>query len=451
MVQITTRYMLARLKNLIISTLGESRFAFLRRLCSSLIITRFANIFSVDILVRASSFIFLPIYLSLMTKEEYGLYGYLFSIVGSFALVMNFGLYVPQIKMFHDSQDDKERGAALFTMNFSLFILLTTVMGIVYLFDLDLLAVRFLFKNNINYLNYRAYVVCSVFVSVFGLMLYSYFMTSEKIRYIQSYNIAKFIAGNLIVITALYIVAQKDSVLTRLQYALFAETLVLFSFGYIFVKKMVPMFRFDILLKSLKIGIPMMLTALLSMLSLSDRFFLEKYYSFETMAVYNLGLVLSSIIPIIMTSFQAVYGPIFFKEKDAKKNFHRANKIAILAIIAFLLVGAGIVVVTQVMILSGIIKKSYSQVMLLLPILLIGSITMAVSHLYQNFMVYFEVTHIMPVFFIITNIICVILSMLLVPRFGIYGAAGAVAVSGASSLVMHYIFAVKRMQDIRYA
>ena len=42
---------------------------------------------------------------------------------------MNFGLYVPQIKMFHDFQNDKERGAALFTLNLSLFILLTTAMG----------------------------------------------------------------------------------------------------------------------------------------------------------------------------------------------------------------------------------------------------------------------------------------------------------------------------------
>lgn len=443
--------MSVRLKNFIISTLGETKFAFLRRHCASLIITRFAKIFSIDILVRASSFIFLPIYLSLMTKEEYGLYGYIISIVGSFALIMNFGLYVPQIKMFHDFQDDKERGAALFTINFSLFIMVIIVISIVYLFDFDLLAVRFLFKNNINYLNYRAYVLCTVIVSVFGLMLYSYFMTSEKIRYIQSYNIAKFIAGNLIVITALYITAEKDSVLTRLQYTLFAETLVLFSFGYIFVKKMVPMFRFDILLKSLKIGIPIMLTALLSMLSLSDRFFLEKYYDFETMAVYNLGLTLSGIIPIIMISFQAVYAPIFFKEKDLKINFRRANRITVFAIIAFLLIGAGIVVMSHILTFSGIIEKSYNQVTFLLPILLIGSITMALSQLYQNFMVYFEVTHLLLVFSIITNIICVILSMLLVPRFGIYGAAAAVAISGASSLMMNYIFVVKREQNIRYA
>ena len=435
-----------RLKKYLITFLSGTKIGFIKPLFSNIIIKRFASIFSVDILVRGSSFIFLPIYLSLMTKEEYGLFGYLISIVGSFALVMNFGLYVPQIKMFHDFQDDKERGAALFTMNISLLILLITMLGIIYWFDLDLVAVQFLFKNNIDYLNYRAYVLCTVFVSVFGLMLYSYFMTSEKIGHIQSYNVAKLIAGNLIVITALYILTEKDSVLTRLQYALFAETLVLFSFGYLFLRKMVPVFRFDIFLKAFKLGLPVMLTAILSIFSLSDRFFLEKYYDFETMAIYNLALAFCSIIPIIMTSFQAVYGPIFFKEKDLQVNLRRTNKIAIIMTGVFLLIGVGIVTMTQILIYVGIIKSSYSQVVFLLPIMLIGSIMMALSQLYQNFMVYFEVTHIMPVFFIITNAVCILLSMFLVPKFGIYGAAWAVAISGTSTLMIHCIFVVKRKQ-----
>jgi O-antigen/teichoic acid export membrane protein len=439
-----------RLKYFIISTLGEEKYAFLSKLSSSLIITRFVNIFSIDIVVRASSFIFLPIYLNLMTREEYGLYGYLVSIIASFVAIMNFGLYVPQIKLFHDFRNDKESGAALFTINISLFIILTIVMCIVYWFDFDILAVRYLFKSNINYLNYRAYVLCSVFVSVFGLMLYSYFLTAEMIRHIQLYNISKFVVVNFIVIAALYITANKDSVLIRLQYALFAETFVLFSFGYSYVKKMVPIISIGILFKSFRIGIPIMLTALLSMLSLSDRYFLEKYSNFETMAVYNLGLTLSNIIAVIMTSFQAVYGPIFFKEKDFRKNIRHANRIAFFAIIVFFLIGAVIVVMTHIMLISGIINKSYNQVILLLPILFLGSIAMALSQIYQNFMVYFEVTHILPLFFIITNIICVILSMLLVPRFGIFGAADAVAISGASSLILNYIFILKREQNNRY-
>ena len=395
-------------------------------------------------MVRASAFIFLPIYLSLMTKEEFGLYGYLISIISSFSLIMGFGLYVPQIKMYHDNNDEIKRGEALFTLNFSLLILLSIVIGAVYLYELDFLAVQLLFKNNIKYADYRLYVLSTVFVSVFGLMLYSFFMASENIRHIKLYNISKFVVGNSIVITALYFVVPQDSVLIRLEYSLLAEACLLCIFGYVFVKKMVPILRFDILIRSLKIGIPVMLSSLLNMFyNLSDRFFLEKYYNFESMAVYNLGLALSSIIPIIMTSFQAIYAPIFFKEKDARLNLQRANRIAILAIVAFLLISTGIIVMTHILIIVGVFKKSYNQVTGLLPIFLTGSITMALSQLYQNFMVYFEVTHIMLVFFIFTNIICIILNMVLVPRFGIYGAASAVAMSGASSLMIHYYFVNK--------
>ncbi len=439
--------MAIKIKDFILSGLGNSNFSFVKDLWSSLIVRRFADIFSVDILVRASAFIFLPIYLSLMTKDEFGLYGYLISIISSFSLILGFGLYVPQIKMYHDYDDEMKRGEALFTLNFSLLILLSIVICVVYLYELDFIAVRLLFKNNIKYADYRIYVLSTVIVSVFGLMLYSFFLASENIRIVKLYNILKFFAGNIIVIAALYFIAHKDSVLIRIEYSLLAEACLLCVFGYLFVKKMVPSLRLDILTRSLKIGIPVMLSALLNMFyNLSDRFFLEKYHNFEALAVYNLGLAFSSIIPIIMTSFQAIYAPIFFKEKDARLNLRRVNRVAILAIIAFLLISAGIIVMTKIMILNGIIRKGYNQVTLLLPILLIASITMALSQLYQNFMVYFEVTHIMLVFFMFTNIICVIFSMLLIPRFGIYGAASAVAISGSFSLIMHYIFVVKRDQ-----
>src|SRR3989304_6856103 len=98
----TAGCMAINFKDLLFSSLGNSKFSFVKDLWSSLIVRRFADIFSIDILVRASAFIFLPIYLSLMTKEEFGLYGYLISIIGSFSLIMGFGLYVPQIKMYHD-------------------------------------------------------------------------------------------------------------------------------------------------------------------------------------------------------------------------------------------------------------------------------------------------------------------------------------------------------------
>ena len=47
-----------------------------------------------DILVKASAIILLPIYLHLMTQEEYGVFNYVLSITYSFSVLLNLGLYI---------------------------------------------------------------------------------------------------------------------------------------------------------------------------------------------------------------------------------------------------------------------------------------------------------------------------------------------------------------------
>ena len=69
---------------------------------NNLLLKRLTTILGIDILVKASGFILLPIYLRLMTQEEYGLYNYLLSIITTFAVVLNFALYIPLSKFYHD-------------------------------------------------------------------------------------------------------------------------------------------------------------------------------------------------------------------------------------------------------------------------------------------------------------------------------------------------------------
>ncbi|NQU34141.1 MAG: oligosaccharide flippase family protein [Bacteroidetes bacterium] len=381
-----------------------------------------------------------------MTKEEYGLYGYLVSIISSFALFLGFGLYVPQIKMYHDLKGEKEKGSFLFTLNISLVAILLVVFSVLYFFNLDILVISFLFKQDINYLAYRVYILGAIIVAIIALMLYSYFLTTENLRNVKLYNILKLVFVNSTVLLILYFF-KTDAVLTRLKYALYIEAILFFAFGYFFVRKMVPKFRIDLLRRAFKIGIPIMLGSFVGMLySLSDRFFLEKYDSFQVIGVYNLGLALSSIIPLSMTSFQSIYAPIFFKEKDHKLNLKRVNKIALLLMGIYTLISVGIVILTYFLISFGIINKSYTTVTFLLPIILLGSIFYALSQLYQNFMAHFEVTHISLIFHIISSFIAVILCFLLVPTLSLYGAAFALCIAAASSAIMHFAYVSKKIK-----
>ena len=410
---------------------------------SNLIINRFFRILSVDVLVKASGFILLPVYLKLMTQEEYGLYGYLMSIIGAFSLFLNFGLYVSQIKL-HSDYEGKERGAMLFTINALLSFSLCVTLAGIYLSGADYAIISFMFSHQINYADYRMFVFLTVATSIFSLMVYSYFMASENITLIQLNNLAKLFLINAVVIYFLY-TSYSDAVLIRLKYTLEAQLALLMFFGIFLIKEMQPKFSFKIARRSLKIGTPIMLSAIFAMLyNLSDKFILEKYTGFDTLAIYTLGLTIAGAINVLTVSFQAVYAPIFFKEKDPVVNFENVKGILKVAIPIFILIGACLILTTWVMIHVNIFNKEYNDVISLLPFLLVAAILQSATHLYINFMTYFETTYIILIVNIVSNIGNVGLNILLIPRFSIYGAAFATVAATALAFVL-FFFYVKRM------
>ena len=412
---------------------------------SNLIINRFFRILSVDVLVKASGFILLPVYLKLMTQEEYGLYGYLMSIIGAFSLFLNFGLYVSQIKL-HSDYEGKERGSMLFTINMLLSFFLCVMLVGVYLSGADYVIVSFMFSHQINYADYRIFVFLTVATSIFSLMVYSYFMASENITLIQLNNLAKLFLINAVVIYFLCS-SHSDAVLIRLKYTLEVQLALLMFFGIFLIKEMHPKFRFEIARRSLKIGTPIMLSAMFAMLyNLSDKLILEKYTGFETLAIYTLGLTIASAITVLTVSFQAVYAPIFFKQKDAAVNFENVKEILKVAIPVFILIGAGLILASWVMIHVNIFNKEYYAVISLLPFLLIAAIVQSATHLYINFMTYFETTYIILIVNIVSNIGNVILNIFLIPRFGIYGAAFATVVTTTLAFLLFFFSVKKRVR-----
>lgn len=415
------------------------------KLRSSLIMGRFSKVLVVDVIAKASAFFLLPVYLKLMTQEEYGLYGYLVSIIGAFALLFNFGLYVSQIRLY-SVYKDKERGAMLFTVNillsFSLFVLLIGV----YLSKADYAIVSFMFSHPINYAAYRTLVFLSFASAVFSLMVYTYFMAAEKIALIQCNNLSKAILINAVVIYFLSI-SHLDGVFVRLKYTLVSEFVLLLFFGIFLIKDMHPRFRFDIARRSLKIGIPIMLSAVFAMLyNLSDRFFLEKYSGLKVLAIYNLGVTIAGSITILSASFQSIYAPIFFKEENPAVNFKKVKEILRVAIPGLSLLGVGLIVITWGMINLNIISKAYWEVIFLLPLLFISSILQLLAHLYNNFMAYFEVTYVVLLINVISNIINVALNILLIPRFSIYGAAFATVVATTVVFLAVFFYSKRRVE-----
>lgn len=405
----------------------------------NILVKRLLTVLGIDILVKISGILLLPVYLILMTQDEYGLYGYLLSIIMTFSLVLNFGLYIPLSKFYHDYQDDEKRGTLLFSISLLLAVLLTCLILPVYLFGWDYEVINVLFKNPVDYKDYRGAVLIAIIVSVFSFMLTSFFFTSEKLQHLKRYNFFRVICINVITLFSLYFFRNTDSVGIRLQATYITELILFLAFSYFYIREI--QFKFDkrAAIGGLKLALPVMVSAIFGIgINFSDKFFLEKYSSFKDLSYYYLAVSLASAIPLIFASLQNAWLPLFLKERDIQKNIATTNKLMRKLIVGFLLLSVLIMIFFKIVLDLGIIQAKYSEAMGILPLLLISQIISSLVSLHTNYLIYFERTHIASVTGFILCIISLGLSLLVIPRYKVYGAAAVSLISNIIYLSLYY-------------
>lgn len=388
-------------------------------------LVRMLTILSMDILTRLSNILLLPVYLRLMSQEEYGLYNYILSIVTTFSVVLNFGLYVSQTKYYSDMHDSGERKVVLFNILFLLTGLLAIVMLSAYFFGFDYVLVKLLFKDDIAYATLRLPLLLAVVVSVYIVILANYFVTSEKIDLFRKYNLFRLLVVNTVVVLALYL-SRGEKIHVRLLYTYVTELAVLIVFSLYYVREMLPKIDWGLMGKYLKLGLPVMFSAIWGMVSnYSDKFFLEKHGSAKDLSYYFLAFSIANVLYMICLAVQNSWLPTFLREKDLKTNMRQTKKLMIRLALGLLLLAVLLMGFFFLALHWNIISPKYRPAMPILPFLLVAQILNGIVLLYSNYMIYFEKTHLSLFIGMITSVIGLIISYFLVPRWGTYGAVTA--------------------------
>lgn len=405
----------------------------------NVLLKRLFAVLSIDILVKLSGVILLPVYLRLMSQEEYGLYNYLLSIVFTFSLVLNFGLYIPVSKFYH-SVDQLHRKKLLFTIFVLLLAGLLLLVIIIYSLGLDIALINILFKHPLDYQNYRSAILLAILVSVLSFMLTSFFFTSEKIKQVKQYNICRIVFIHLFAIIALFLIPDTNGAELRLQVTYVLELVFLLIFAVHLIREMRPEFDSKMALSSLKMGIPIMLSALFGIvINFSDKFFLEKYGSFKDLSNYYLAIAFASIIPTIFASVQNAWIPLFMKERNIVENVHKTNKLIKNLTLVFVGISFSIWLFFEILLWLSVIPLKYDNVALVLPLILLTQIAAALAALYNNYLVYFEKTHLISITGLLICMINIAASLLLIPGWGIYGAALAMMISNLCYLGIYFL------------
>lgn len=388
------------------------------------LVHRFATILGVDILVKASAFILLPVFLHLMTQEDFGLYNYSISIIQTFSLVLNFGLYIPISKLYHSKALERRKGELLFTVIITLFSLILVLTIPLILFKLDIKLISFLFENQIQIHQLREIIWISILISVLSFILTNFLYTSEKIKDVKKYNLSRIILVNVVAIIALLIFKQNNSVVVRLSATYLMEFFLLLLFGIIYIKNLKLKFDKSLMVKALKMGLPIMISAIFGIaVNFSDKYLLQHYGSLKDLSNYYLAFSFASILSVIFASLQNVWLPLFMKEHDLDVNFNRTKKLVSKIVLYFLILSILIWGLFIIMIWSHLISNKYFQVIWILPILLVTQTFNSLSALFSNYIIYFEKTFIVTVTGLIVSVISISLGLWLIPKWNVFGAS----------------------------
>ena len=394
--------------------IGPIRFSYTK----NGLIHRFATILGVDILVKASAFILLPVFLRLMKQDEFGLYSYLISIIQTFSLVLNFGLYIPLSKLYHTKTSPDARGELLFTITSTLIILILVFSVPVILFNLDIKIISFLFDNHIHYNQFRGLIWASLLISVFTFILTNFLYTSERIKEVKRYNLCRIILINVVSIIGL-LLFKSNPVLIRLLFTYLIEFVLLILFGTTLVKQLNIHFNRALMLKSLKMGLPIMISAIFGIaVNFSDKFLLQHYGSLKDLSNYYLAFSFAGILSLIYASLQNVWLPVFLKEKDLETNFVKTKKLISKLFLFFFILSIFIWCLFFILISIRVIPIKYNSVLWVLPVLLITQILVSITSLFSNYFIYFEKTVVVSIAGLVISFISISLGLLLIPKWG---------------------------------
>ncbi len=408
----------------------------------NILIERFSKVFSVDVIVRGTNFLLIPLFLHLMTKEEVGIYDYLYSFAFTLAPTFSLGLYVGLVKMYNLYDNKNERGQLLFSINVTLISFLFIVFGVIYGFGIDYRIFDFLIEQPIDYQSYRFFILLAIIVLIYNVLLTMFFVTSEKISKIQRYNIGRCLLVNIIVFSAL-IFMKGDKIKIRLIATYVSEFVVLVYFFRYYWREMTFVFNKSMMKRCLKISLPIMMTSISYVfINFADKYFVQKFCGIEYFTDYNKAIQFALILPVIFNSFQNIWMPIMMKETDLHVLKRRTNRVAKIILLVFCAISVLIFLAIFVALLIGIIPKNYYNILKFFPLVASAQILSVLGLLYQYYTAYFEKTYFNFIISILVGMIGLGLNYFAVQYFGVYGVAVVMIMINLAMLCLYYWFSV---------
>lgn len=414
-------------------------------------LSRDTAIYGISTMVgRFLSFLLVPFYTNIFLPAEYGIIANIYIFIGIFNIVYMYGMDAAYLKFAGLSSNETQRDnfstpyITVFISGIFLSILMILIRGPVF----GLLEVP------VNYYYLMYYSAGILFLDSLAVIPFIQLRLQRKAKKFAAFKLINI--GINIVLNLVLILKYKMGIEAVLISNLFASVSSLLLLLPDIFKNLRFSFNIELLKKLLKFGLPYLPAGLSSMLIQGiDRPILGKLTNLDTVGIYNACYKLGIFMMLFVNMFQYAWQPFFLQnaeEKNAKEIFSKVLTYFTLAsalILVILSLFIDDIVAIPVMHGRTLIDSAYWGGLSIVPIILFGYLFNGLYVIFTAGIYIEEKSMYIPLITGIGAAVNIGVNFLLIPVWGIMGAALATLASYLAMSIGLYIV-TQRFYKIEY-
>jgi O-antigen/teichoic acid export membrane protein len=401
-----------------------------------------------NIAPKIGAFLLLPIYVRFLTQEEYGALALLTSLAGILAIVYHLGLDSAVMRLHFDVQGRSQvrlyTTATLFSLSIGAGLTLLLALALGPFFDVLFSGIEFVplgaLALTVALLGSLTYVPSTLFRA-----------SGQPVRFL-AVNLGSFLLSSLVSVVLVTVFGFGAAGVLTGQVIASAAVLVV---TVIVIGRLGP-WAFDRsqLADALRLGLPMVPHAIAGWaLRLADRWLIALLIGLPAVdaraavGVYAVGYQLGFVVSIVITSFNAAWSPYFYRIGQRRSGPAFYREMTTIVIGALLALAAAVSVLAPEVV-AVVARPGYEEAADILPIVAFASVLQGMYIMFVTVVFLMKRTGRLAGITVTSALLNVFLNFVLIPRFGIAGAAWATFGAYLFFAGSTYLFA-RRMYPLR--
>ena len=397
-----------------------------------------------DVATTAVSFLLLPVYTRYLTPEDYGVLALLLIVEAFAKIVFRWGVDSSFLRFYYDCRDDRARQRLASTVFFFLLAVNGSILVASYFLAPQMAVAIFGTRTPTRALKLLLF---NTFIVGFHFIPFQVFRAENQSPRFISLTFARSVA--VLVLRLVLVIGLRWGILGIVA-ADVMVTLVFTAVLYPWFRPLIrPVFSKAVLKDVLGFGLPRVPSGLAQQtVAMADRYILRQFMTLRAVGVYSIGATFGLALKLFLSAFENAWAPFYFslmRDPDAKQTFARVTTYAT-AVLVLLAAEVSGMAPDLVRLMT---TPQFFPAAAIVPWIALGVLLQGVYLLTSIGLNITKHTRYYPIATAVAAGVSVAANVILIPRFGVIGAAWSNVLSYGTLAALSMAFS-QRFYPMRY-